>query len=214
MMDSAIVLSDVSKTFGDEYVLRNISVCFETGKIHGIIGRNGSGKSMLFKVICGIVSVTSGTVTVNGQHIGSDVDFPNDVGLLINEPGFLPYLNAYQNLKIFADIRGKIGPKQIQDAIQMVGLGHTGKKRVGKFSMGMRQRLGIAQAIMEDPKLLILDEPMSGLDTQGVNDIRNLLKALKDQGKTILLSSHYMEDIEFLCDTVHHMDKGYISRRE
>ena len=96
----------------------------------------------------------------------------------------------------------------------MVGLGHTGKKRVGKFSMGMRQRLGIAQAIMEDPKLLILDEPMSGLDTQGVNDIRNLLTALKDQGKTILLSSHYMEDIEFLCDTVHHMDKGCISRRE
>lgn len=213
MKNPAVLLTGVSKVFNGEYVLCNISVGFQAGKIHGIIGRNGSGKSMLFKVICGIVTVTTGTVMVKGQRIGRDVDFPNDVGLLINEPGFLPYLNAYQNLRMFAGIRGRISRKQIDEVLQMVDLGYSGGKRVGKFSMGMRQRLGIAQAIMEDPDLIILDEPMSGLDTQGVDDIRSLLKCLKDKGKTILLSSHYMEDIEFLCDTVHYMDKGCISRR-
>ena len=149
-----------------------------------------------------------GKVIVDDKVVGLDVDVINNAGIIIENPGFLPGYTGYQNLKFLAKLTRKIGKKEIMDAITKVGLEPLSKKHVGKYSLGMRQRLGIAQAIMEDPDILILDEPMNGLDNQGVEDIRKLLLALKEQGKTILIASHNREDIDVLCDHVWEMDKG------
>jgi len=210
-MNYVIQVTDLVKSFGKETVLHHINVNFASGKIHGIIGRNGSGKTMLMKCICGFIPVTSGKVTVFGKVIGKDVDIPDNIGAIIETPGFLPEYSAYRNLKFLADINGKASKENIRNAMQSVGLDPDSKKHVGKFSLGMRQRLGLAQAIMEDPDLLILDEPMNGLDKDGVQDMRRYLLQLKEQGKTILLASHSAEDISVLCDTVCEMDKGKLT---
>lgn len=149
-----------------------------------------------------------------GQSIGKDIDFPENIGFIIESPGFLLQESGLSNLQHLASIRGKIGIDEICKSINTVGLDPDLKLHVGKYSMGMRQRLGIAQAIMEDPDLLILDEPMNGLDNQGVRDIRSLLIALKNEGKTILLASHFKEDIAFLCDEVYEMDAGILTKKE
>ena len=180
--------------------------------MHGLIGRNGSGKTMLMKCICGLVPLTSAEIAVNDKVIGKDTDIPKNVGVIIETPGFIPGYSAYSNLKFLAAINGRIGKDEIRVAIKSVGLDPDDKKRVEKFSLGMRQRLGLAQAIMEDPELLIPDEPMNGLDKDGVKDMRKYLLELKEQGKTILIASHSAEDIEVMCDTVHEMDKGKISK--
>ena len=207
-----IELTKVTKTFKNEEVLKETTIEFEKEKITGIVGRNGSGKTVLMKIICGLLKPTTGTVVVNGKRIGKDVDFPGDIGIIIETPIFVPYQSAMTNLKNLAAIRGKIKDDRIREVIRMVGLNPDDKKRVGKFSLGMRQRLGIAQAIMEDPSLLVLDEPMNGLDKEGVEDMRQLFKKLKEEGKTILLCSHNAEDIAVLCDEVYEMEKGEIKR--
>ena len=206
-------VEQLTKTYGKDTVLDGVSVNFEAGKIHGIIGRNGSGKTMLFKTICGFVRPTSGRVLVDGKQVGKDVDFPQDLGLIIETPGFLPYYSGYKNLKILASLRNRIKDEEIRGAMERVGLDPKLKKSVRKYSLGMNQRLGIAQAIMEGPSLLVLDEPMNGLDNQGVQDMRELFKELREEGKTILLASHNREDIEALCDTVMEMDHGRIISR-
>ena len=206
-------VEQVTKTYGKDTVLDGVSVNFEAGKIHGIIGRNGSGKTMLFKTICGFVRPTSGRVLVDGKQVGKDVDFPQDLGLIIETPGFLPYYSGSKNLKILASLRNRIKDEEIRGAMERVGLDPKLKKSVRKYSLGMNQRLGIAQAIMEGPSLLVLDEPMNGLDNQGVQDMRELFKELREEGKTILLASHNREDIETLCDTVMEMDHGRIISR-
>ncbi len=211
-MEYSIEIKDLIKKFKEATVLDNINVSFEKGKVHGLIGRNGSGKTMLMKCICGIVPPTSGETIVNGKVIGKDVDIPEGVGVIIETPGFLPGYSGYSNLKFLAAINNKIGKEEIRNAIKSVGLDPDDKKKVGKYSLGMRQRLGLAQAVMEDPELLILDEPMNGLDKDGVKDMRRYLLDLKTQGKTILIASHSAEDIEVLCDTVHEMDKGCMSK--
>lgn len=209
-MSNIIEVNQVTKRFKDTVVLNQISLSFEEGKIHGIIGRNGSGKTMLMKCICGFVIPTSGTIQVQGKFIGKDCDVPDSVGIIIEAPGFLPNYSGYANLLFLAKIKNKISKEQIKEAIQLVGLDPNSKKHVGKYSLGMRQRLGLAQALMESPDILILDEPMNGLDNQGVEDIRQLLQNLKEQGKTIILASHSKEDISILCDTVHELDHGEI----
>lgn len=196
------------KNYRETKALDDVSLSFEKGKIHGIIGRNGSGKTVLFRCICGLTSLTSGTIRVNGKVVGKQVDFPQEIGMIIENPGFLPNYSGYDNLKMLAGIRRVIGKKEIQEVMEFVGLDPKSRKWVGKYSLGMRQRLGIAQAIMENPKILILDEPMNGLDNKGVEEIRALLLKLKGEGKTILLASHNREDIAVLCDTVHEMDHG------
>jgi len=165
---------------------------------------------MLLKVICGLVLPDAGEVVVDGKKIGKDVDFPQNVGAIIEAPGFLPFETGYNNLTYLASLRGKIGKKEIYKAMETVGLNPMDKKRVGKYSLGMKQRLGLAQAIMENPDILILDEPMNGLDKHGVDDMRDMLLNFKEQSKTILLVSHNAEDINMLCDTVHEMDSGKI----
>ena len=194
-METCIEVQNVVKRFRDQVVLKNVSISFEKGKIHGIVGRNGSGKTVLFKCICGLMHPEEGVILVNGKRVGRDVDMPEDIGAIIEAPGFLPNYSGYKNLRFLANIRRKIGKEEILNVLKTVGLDPESRKHVGKYSLGMRQRLGIAQAIMEDPEILILDEPMNGLDNAGVQDIRALLLELKAQGKTILLASHNHEDI-------------------
>ncbi len=213
MSDNIIEIKNLTKKFKEETVVSDVTVSFERGKIHGVVGRNGSGKTMIFKMICGFIPPTEGEIYVNGKKIGKDTDIPDDVGIIIETPGFLPNYDGFHNLKFLSAINGKISDEQIREAIVKVGLDPDSKKHVGKYSMGMRQRLGIAQAIMEGPHLLILDEPFNGLDISGVEEIRKLLLSLKDEGKTILVASHYKEDVDFLCDTVIRMDKGKIIER-
>lgn len=211
MDDIAIRVEGVYKRFGTDTVLNNVSRSFERGRIHGIVGNNGSGKTVLMKCICGFLIPDGGSITVNGERVGVDVDFPRDMGLIIETPGFLPNVTGLKNLEILASLNKKIGLEEIAASIRRVGLDPLMKKPVGKYSLGMRQRLGIAQAIMEDPALLILDEPLNGLDKHGVREIRQLIKGLKEQGKTILLASHNQGDIDELCDTVCEMDAGVMT---
>lgn len=210
-MDIAIKVENVSKDFAQERVLRSVTRKFESGLIHGIVGNNGSGKTVLMKCICGFLVPTEGKITVNGQIVGKDVDFPGNMGLIIETPGFLPNVSGVKNLEILASLNKKIGLSEIAEAIRTVGLDPKLNKPVGKYSLGMRQRLGIAQAIMEDPKLLILDEPLNGLDKHGVAEMRTLIKSLKAKVKTILLASHNQADIDELCDTVCEMDAGVMT---
>ena len=181
---------NLSLTINKTEILRDITISFDKGKIHGLIGRNGSGKTMLMKCICGFVRATSGKVTVAGKEIGKDCDFPESTGVIIETPGFIPYYSGYKNLKILADLGAKADKEDICNAMRTVGLSPELKRHVKKYSLGMRQRLGLAQAIMEDPDLLILDEPMNGLDKDGVADMRRYLLDLKARGKTIIIASH------------------------
>ena len=194
-MSDYIQLTNISKTFGKQTVLQPLTMGFEEGMIHGIIGRNGSGKTVLMKMILGILQPTTGTVIVGDKRIGKDVDFPESAGAIIETIEFIPYMSAYQNLADIAAMRGNLSKTQIKEVLEMVGLGNVGRKHVSKFSMGMRQRLAIAQAVMESPKLLILDEPMNGMDEKGVEEMRRLILARKAAGTTIILSSHNIEEI-------------------
>ena len=203
---SGIIVEHVYKSFGMEQILTDVSMKVLPGKIFGIVGNNGSGKTVLMKCICGFLKPDSGIVRVNGKIVGKACDFPEDLGVIIETPGFLPNLTGYQNLKILASLKGIIGKKEIREVLLQVGLEPDMRKPVGKYSLGMRQRLGIAQAIMEKPKVLILDEPFNGLDKTGVGHMRDLLQELKGQGKAILLASHNAQDIEVLCDEVHDME--------
>ena len=208
-----IEIENLTKTFGTQTVISDISMTLVSGKIYGLVGRNGSGKTVLMKMILGFIKPTSGTIKVNGKQVGKEIDIPDDIGAIIETPGFLPEYSAFQNLKLMAMIRGKITNERIRETIKLVGLDPDSKKHVGKYSLGMRQRLGIAQAIMEDPLFLILDEPFNGLDKHGVEEIRELLLDLKAAGKTILLASHNEEDIRILCDHVYEMDGGILRER-
>ena len=203
-----ISIKDVSKSYRREAVLKHVTVDFEEGLIHGLIGRNGSGKTVLLKCIAGLTTPDSGAIFVNGMRIGKDIEMPESLGAIVETPGFLPNHSGFKNLQFLAEIRNTIGAEEIQRAMQRVGLDPDSKKWVGQYSLGMRQRLGIAQAIMEDPDLLLLDEPMNGLDNTGVKQMRRLLLRLCDEGKTIIIASHNPLDIDHLCDTVHEMDAG------
>ncbi len=214
MDENIIKVMHATKSFGEETVLQDVTVDFEKGKIHGIIGRNGSGKTMLFKCICGLISLSSGEIIVDGKKIGKDTDVPEQVGMIIEAPGFLPNYSGYGNLRLLASIHNKIKKEAIFAAMEKVGLKPESKKHVRKYSLGMKQRLGIAQAIMENPRILIFDEPFNGLDNQGVEDMRKLFLELKEEGKTILIASHNAEDIKILCDYVYSMEAGKLAFHE
>ena len=203
-----IKIEHATKRFGKTTVLDDVSLDLEKGGIHGLIGRNGSGKTVLFKCVAGLMPLTSGKIFVRGKQIGKDVEIPSRMGAIIETPGFLPGASGFSNLKLLADIRGKIGPEEIRASMELVGLDPDSRKHVSAYSLGMRQRLGIAQAIMEKPRLLLLDEPMNGLDNQGVIEMRALFKSLRDKGATILMASHNPLDIREMCDTVHELDNG------
>ena len=192
----------VYKSFGKETVLSDACLTVAPGEIVGLVGNNGSGKTVFMKCICGFLHPERGEITVGGKRIGKDCDFPDSLGIIIETPGFLPHMSGYRNLRTLAALRGRIGKQEVLDALKRVGLYDVRRKAVAKYSLGMRQRLGIAQAIMEDPDVLILDEPFNGLDASAVAQMRTLLLGLKEQGKAILLASHNAEDIRTLCDHV------------
>ncbi|MEG0986279.1 MAG: ATP-binding cassette domain-containing protein [Clostridia bacterium] len=206
-----ISLAHATKRYGKAQVLSDVTVTFEKGKIHGLVGRNGSGKTVLLKIICGLIGPSEGTVTVNGKRV-EDGRTPEGLIAMIETPGFLPYYSGRRNLCLLYSIRNRRNRKKVEEAMLRVGLDPMSRKWTCKYSMGMRQRLGIAQAIMEEPELFLLDEPMNGLDNQGVADMRKLFLELKAQGKTIVLASHSREDIEVLCDHVYEMDEGRLTR--
>lgn len=206
-----VEVKNVSLKIKNQILLENISLKMERGRIYGLVGRNGSGKTVLMKCICGFMHPTAGEIIVNEKKIGKDCDFPEQTGVVIETPEFLPYRSGYQNLKILADLKRKIGRDEIEKAMRLVGLDPKLRRPVRKYSLGMRQRLGLAQAVMEEPLLLILDEPMNGLDKEGVADMRKYLLQLKKQGKTILIASHSSEDIAVLCDEVHELEHGRLA---
>jgi len=203
-----IQLDAVSKTIRDRLILDHVSLDVPGGAIYGIRGPNGAGKSMLLRIVCGLVIPTGGTVRVFGQVIGKDREFPDYTGAMIDAPGFLPHHSGRKNLELLAMIRRQIGPDEVRDAIRRVGLDPGDRRPVRQYSTGMRQRLGLAQAIMEHPKLLVLDEPTRGIDVQGVEDVHRLLKDLKEEGVTILLTSHDEAETRLLCDEVFLLDGG------
>ena len=207
-MEEIIVAEGAGKLFGETKVLDGISFSCGTSEILGIIGRNGSGKTVLFKCICGLLPLSEGTIKIRGRQLGKEVDIPERMGVLIETPAFLAEFNAYDNLRILAGINHEIGDDRVKEVLEQFGLDWRSRKRVGKYSMGMRQRLGLAQAVMENPDILILDEPMNGLDVHWIEMTRKLLLKMKAQGKAILLASHNKEDIDFLCDRIIRLEGG------
>lgn len=207
-----IEVSHVNKNFRDNKVLKDVSLRCESGKIYGLVGHNGSGKTVLFKIICGFLSCDEGTVSVDGKIMGKDKDMLTEAGIIIEDPGFLRNWSAYHNLEFLYTIRNKKDKAYLYSVLKKVGLDPKMKRLVGKFSLGMRQRFAIAQAIMEDPGILILDEPMNGLDKNGVEEIRRLLLQMKQENKLIILASHNREDIDVLCDEVYEMEDGVLQK--
>ena len=205
-----IRVKEVSLTIKEQLILDNISMEAQAGEAVGLIGGNGSGKTMLMKCICGFNTVYTGEIKVNGKIVREDVEFPENTSFIIETPGFIPYMTGFENLKILAKIKNKISDEEIRNYMELVGLDSYSKKSVKKYSLGMRQRLGIAQALMENPDLLILDEPFNGLDKNMTLRIRDVLIEEKQKGKTILLVSHNEKDIEYICDRIYEIDGGKI----
>lgn len=206
--ECAISVDNVSKKINGRILLDGINLNVPVGSISGILGHNGAGKSMLLRIISGLVFPTSGEVRIFGKILGKDIEFPVNTGILIEEPGLLPQYSGFENLFLLSRIRNLIDKKRIQDIIQLVGLDPYDKRPTKNYSTGMRQRLGLAIAIMENPELLLLDEPITGLDPQGVEEIHELLQGLNKKGVTILLTSHSKEEVNLLCDAVYQMNSG------
>ncbi|HBI05423.1 MAG TPA: multidrug ABC transporter ATP-binding protein [Paenibacillaceae bacterium] len=208
----SIEFINVKKSIKNKEILKNISVKLECGKIYGFFGRNGSGKTMLFRAVCGLIKPTSGEIHINGKTLHKDMSFPENVGVIIESPGFWEYYTGFKNLKLLASIKRKISDEQIRSSIERVGLNPDDDRVFKKYSLGMKQRLAIAQAIMEEPDLLILDEPTNALDEQGINLVRKILLEEKKRGTTILIASHNKEDIELLSDVKFRMNDGRLEQ--
>jgi len=211
MGQEIIRVENASKSFRGHTVLKKVSLTCEVGNIYGIIGYNGSGKTVLFKSICGLYRLDEGEIWIGDKKMKRDIDMLTEAGIIIEEPSFLRNYSGYKNLDFLYRIRNKKNRQHLYEVMRKVGLDPLSKKRVCNYSLGMRQRLAIAQAIMEEQPILILDEPMNGLDKRGVSEMRDFFKELKNQGKTILMASHNKEDIDVLCDRVYEMDAGVLT---
>ena len=207
-----IKIENYTQKIKKDIILNDINLHLKENKIYGFVGRNGSGKSILFIGICGLLNISNGKIIIKGKEIGKDIDFYDNLGAVLDGAGFLPNLSSFDNLKLLASIRNKISDSDIKSALNKVGLDPNDKKKYKKYSLGMKQKLALAQAIMENPELLILDEPFNGLDSYSVKDIREMLIDYKKEGKTILISSHIKEDIDILCDEVYELDRGNINK--
>lgn len=194
-------------------ILDHVSLELEKGNIYGLQGKNGSGKTMLIKAMCGLLIPTEGSVTVNGAVLGKDRDFPDSVGALIENPGFVNGYSAFQNLKVLAEIQHKIEDEKIYETIKEVGLEEAGEKKFRQYSLGMKQKLGIAAAIMEEPDLILLDEPTNALDEKSVLALRDILKKRKERGALIVIASHDAEELSLLADEIFRVENGKITGR-
>lgn len=205
-------IKNLSKKFKDVYVLKDINLTFESGKIYGFTGRNGSGKSVLLKIICGFYTPTSGEVLLDNYNYILNNDFPKSTRCLIEKPNFLPDLTGYENLKLLASIENKIGDKEIMDTIEKLNLKEEINKKYSKYSLGTKQKLGIAQVLMEDPKLIVLDEPLNGIENETAKEVRKILNEEKKKDKIIIVASHIKEDIDTLADVVYNIDNGIVEK--
>lgn len=211
---SKIILDNLGKRCGNNWIFRNVSACFLSGNIYGLIGENGAGKTVLLRLICGLSTATEGNVQCDGKTVGldKDIEFLEHCGVIIETPGFLLNKTGLENLVYLDSLEHKADEDRIKQAMRTCGLNPESPKKVGTYSLGMRQRLGVAQAIMDNPNILILDEPTNGLDKQGVRDVRHIIQNAKFEGKLIILASHHMEEIEDLCDEVYLIDAGTLSQ--
>ena len=207
-----IEIKKVSKKFKDIEVLKNVSMTLESGHIYGFTGHNGSGKTVLLKLICAFLEPTTGEILFEGKNIIKENSFPPNTRALIEKPNFLSDLTGYENLELLARIQNIIGEKEIEDTLKKVGLEEDQDKLYYKYSLGMKQKLGIAQVLMEDPEILILDEPFNGLDENSIKNIRKNLLKEKEKGKLIILAIHDKEDIKVLCDEIYKFNDGTVKK--
>lgn len=205
-----INIKNFSKHFRNAEVLSDINLRFESGNIYGIVGTNGSGKTMLLRAIAGLIIPTKGTIMVDDKCLHKEIDFPPEIGILIEKPEFLKNLTGFENLKMLSEVKKQTSDETIKEYMNQFGLEAESKKTVRKYSLGMKQKLGIIQAIMENQKLLILDEPFNGLDEGTVKLFRNMLLDYKKEGRLIIITSHHKEDIEALCDYTYKIENGRI----
>lgn len=210
---SEIIIKNLSKTIKNNKILDNVNLTFESGHVYGLVGRNGSGKTMLLRAICGLIFPDSGKVIIDGKQLHKDISFPESCGIIIENTDLLPNFSAFDNLKMLSEIKNTANDNMIKSAIKSVGLDPDSKKKVKTFSLGMKQRLSIAQALFEDPDILLLDEPTNALDEDGVNDVRRILLEQKKKNKLIIIASHNKEDISLLSDTVISVSNGRFQRK-
>ena len=210
---SETIIENLSKTIKNNKILDNVNLTFESGHVYGLVGRNGSGKTMLLRAICGLIFPDSGKVIIDGKQLHKDISFPESCGIIIENTDLLPNFSAFDNLKMLSEIKNTANDNMIKSAIKSVGLDPDSKKKVKTFSLGMKQRLSIAQALFEDPDILLLDEPTNALDEDGVNDVRRILLEQKKKNKLIIIASHNKEDISLLSDTVISVSNGRFQRK-
>ena len=210
---SEIIIENLSKTIKNNMILDNVNLTFESGHVYGLVGRNGSGKTMLLRAICGLIFPDSGKVIIDGKQLHKDISFPESCGIIIENTDLLPNFSAFDNLKMLSEIKNTANDNMIKSAIKSVGLDPDSKKKVKTFSLGMKQRLSIAQALFEDPDILLLDEPTNALDEDGVNDVRRILLEQKKKNKLIIIASHNKEDISLLSDAVISVSNGRFQRK-
>lgn len=210
-MGTVVRLEDYCKSFKSAEVLKNINLTLESGKVIGLKGKNGSGKTMLMRAISGLILSTSGKVYINDKELGRQISFPPSIGILIENPSFISNYTGFKNLKILASIQNRISDDEIRDAIRKVGLDPDDKRTFKKYSLGMKQRLGIAAAIMERPDIVILDEPINALDEAGAGLIKGLLDELKANGSLIIIACHDTEELNYLSDEIYEIYDGEIT---
>ncbi len=203
-----IEVRNLTKRISGNLILDNINIKMTRGKIYGLKGKNGSGKTMLMRAICGLILPTEGEVIIDGQVLGKDISFPNSLGALIESPGFISNYSGFKNLEILSEIQDKIDDNKVNEVLTMVGLDPKEKKKFKKYSLGMKQKLGIAAAIMEEPEIIILDEPTNALDESSVISLRKTLQKYRDAGALIIISCHDSEELEFLSDEIFFMENG------
>ena len=205
-----IILKNLTKELNGNRVVNNVNLSLHAGKIYGLCGYNGCGKTMLMRLIAGMIRPTMGTVTIDGKQLGKEMDFPPGMGVLIENPAFLGNYSGYENLRLLASISGKINAAAIEDVLERVGLSDSAKKKYRKYSLGMKQRLGIAAAIMEQPNLLILDEPTNALDTDGVRRTKEILREERNRGALVIMTCHDRAILEDLCDEIFNIEHGAV----
>lgn len=209
-MNNRIKINKLNKTIKKMPILIDMDVELTGGKIYGLKGKNGSGKTMLMRAICGLIVPTSGSIEINGEQLGKDISFPRSVGILIENPSFISNYTGLKNLKVLASIQNKISEEDIKQALADIGLDPDDKRTYRKYSLGMKQRLGIAAAVMEKPDIVILDEPINALDESGAKLVREILWKIRDNGSIIILACHDGEELEFLSDEIYTISEGKI----
>ena len=205
---TTIEITDLVKDIKGKRIIDHVTLHLESGKITGLKGVNGSGKTMLMRLVCGLITPTSGSIVINGKRLGKDITFPESVGILIENPAFLDAYSGFENLKLLASIKHSVGPEEIRQTIARVGLDPDDKKKYRKYSLGMKQRLGIAAAVMEEPDIIILDEPTNALDSDGVAMLKEILHDQRERGALVLISCHDLPTLQELSDEIYLMESG------